>query len=382
MSNQDRRSANGFEEDAEHGLREREVAVKEGELGLKQIQQSLETDKWQSEKALREHDLAIKESELELKRTEQASSGWRNPLVVAILAATLAAGGNAVVALVNGRLQRNLEEQRSEETRILEMIKTNDPDKAAANLEFLLKSGLIDDPDRARKIQKFLSSRAPGTGPTLPSAAGSVLNSYGDAVAINTLPSNSKLRIPARAVGQVRGVAKEGLIVTCSAFLIAEDLALTADHCVRDVEGLEFIAGDSRETFSANVVEADQGLDYAFMRLVGKPGAQYGVLNLSATVPAISELLTMIYYRGTPTQLVDLPFGTCRVLSVERSRFTHGCTSGAGSTGAPMLSTASDKVVGMHVLRDQNGPGVAVLVSTILDDVRRKNPSLTREILK
>src|SRR5712692_215741 len=114
--------------------------------GDDKIATSFDREKWDIERGFRERELAIKEGELELHHKEQAGSGWRNPLVVAILAATAAAAGNAVVVVVNGRLQCDLESQKSEQTRILEMIRTGDPDKAADNLEFLLKTGLIDDP--------------------------------------------------------------------------------------------------------------------------------------------------------------------------------------------------------------------------------------------
>jgi hypothetical protein len=136
------------------------------------VSSSLDREKWEAEKNFREREIAIKEAELELQRKDQAGSGWRNPLVVAILAATAAAAGNAVVAVVNGRLERDLESERSEQTRILEMIKTGDPDKAADNLDFLLKAGLIEDAGQAQRIQHFLNSRAPGSGPSLPTASG------------------------------------------------------------------------------------------------------------------------------------------------------------------------------------------------------------------
>ena len=53
-----------------------------------QIATGIEREKWHIERAFRERELAIKEGELGLRRKEQAGSGWRNPLVVAILAAT------------------------------------------------------------------------------------------------------------------------------------------------------------------------------------------------------------------------------------------------------------------------------------------------------
>ena len=90
-----------------------------------------EAEKWATEKAFRERELELKEAELKLKRDDEASSSWRSPLVVAILAATLAAAGNAVIAIVNGNLQRDLDDRKAEQTRILETrtaCRTNCPD--------------------------------------------------------------------------------------------------------------------------------------------------------------------------------------------------------------------------------------------------------------
>jgi len=143
-------------------------------------------EKWSAEFALRERELVLKEreqanndAELELKRQDQASSRWRSPLVVAILAAAIAAAGNAAVTVVNGRLQRDLEgkkrdaeialeKSKAESSRILEMIKTGDTETAARNLEFLVKTGLVTDPERLAKLTEFLQKRSPGGGPALP----------------------------------------------------------------------------------------------------------------------------------------------------------------------------------------------------------------------
>jgi hypothetical protein len=55
--------------------------------------------------------------------------------------------------------------------RILEVIRTNDPDKAAVNLKFLVDAGLISDVVRRKDIQAFLDNRTAGQGPTLPTDA-------------------------------------------------------------------------------------------------------------------------------------------------------------------------------------------------------------------
>ena len=96
--------------------------------------------------------------------------------MVAILAAAVAGFSSAAVAVINGHLQREIEknksieslrieESRSEAVRILEMIKTGEPDKAASNLQFLIDTGLITEKARVQHIQSYLAQRKPGTGP-------------------------------------------------------------------------------------------------------------------------------------------------------------------------------------------------------------------------
>jgi tetratricopeptide (TPR) repeat protein len=133
-----------------------------------------EREKWEAEKTFREREISIKEreqankeAELDLKKGEPPASWWRDPLVIAIIAAAIAAAGNIFLAYLNGELQRQLEAQKSEYTRILEMIRTGDPDQVAENLKFLLEAGLIDDRDTYKEIDEFLKTREPGSGPAL-----------------------------------------------------------------------------------------------------------------------------------------------------------------------------------------------------------------------
>ena len=130
---------------AEHEFRNREIVVKEA------AQRTAEQD-------------------LAFRKEKAARSRWRSPLVVAIFAATVAALGNAVVAFVTGYQGQQLETNRAESARILEMIKTGDPDKAAQNLAFLADAGLIEDAHRLAAIRLFLANRHSGSGPSLPAA--------------------------------------------------------------------------------------------------------------------------------------------------------------------------------------------------------------------
>jgi outer membrane protein OmpA-like peptidoglycan-associated protein len=150
-----------------------------------------ERDKWEKEVAFKERELSIKENEFELKKQEKAPFSWKDPLVLAITAATIAALGNLAVILIGGILQQNLEKKKSEQTRILEMIKTGDPDKAAKNLKFLWEAGLISDTKLSDKLDKFLRDRKAGEGPALPSAL-----PINPPMARLTLPVESAIKVP------------------------------------------------------------------------------------------------------------------------------------------------------------------------------------------
>jgi hypothetical protein len=131
-----------------------------------------EREKWLGEYELRKR-------EIEIKEREQSRSRWSNPVVLAVLAAALAGLGNAAATWLNGMEQRKLEtgraeqarimeETKAEAVRILEVIKTGDADKAAANLKFLVDTGLISNADRLLHIQTYLDARLAGKGPALP----------------------------------------------------------------------------------------------------------------------------------------------------------------------------------------------------------------------
>src|SRR4051812_11564664 len=135
--------------------------------------QAFEREKWEADVRLRERELELKADELELRKRETRMSRFWNPLSIAVAGAALAGGANAYVAYINGTAQQRVEESKAEGSRILEMIKTTDPDKAAENLRFLIATGLIEDAKRQAFIA-YLNKRETGKGVSLPSVATSL----------------------------------------------------------------------------------------------------------------------------------------------------------------------------------------------------------------
>ncbi|WP_422050113.1 hypothetical protein [Shimia sp.] len=138
----------------------------------------------------REYQLRVRELELDERRVEIESSKaehltdspsltWSSPLVVAIFAGVFTLLGNAVVSIVQSQnalrlettkaeLNRELELVRTEQARILEMIKTNgDAAQAEKNLKFLLKTGLISDKDTADRLSVYFDQTESSDFPTV-----------------------------------------------------------------------------------------------------------------------------------------------------------------------------------------------------------------------
>lgn len=118
----------------------------------------------------------VKEQELEHVVSEAHKNTWKSPLVVAIFAAAVGALGNALITYYSSYLDREaaateyersiaLAESDAERERILEMIKIGEPEQVQRNLEFLVDTELVQDPETVASIRSYYENRAPGTGP-------------------------------------------------------------------------------------------------------------------------------------------------------------------------------------------------------------------------
>lgn len=135
-------------------------SFEERKLALEQDRLAFERERWVADQARGEKDVG---------------SPWRSPLLIAILTAAAAAGGNAVVSRLNADGQVRLERLKGEQALITEMIRTGgDADKTRANLAFLLDTGLVTDRDRVRKMRDYLerTEARPELLPSLPTAGG------------------------------------------------------------------------------------------------------------------------------------------------------------------------------------------------------------------
>jgi len=337
---------------------------------------NFEIEKWRDEKSLRERELAVLEKRLELdlstaqeERAERKSGAWKNPLAVAIFAAAVAATGNAVVSFIEGSQTRQLEASKAEEARILEMIKTGDPDAAAVNLEFLLDAGLISDGQISEKLRIYLDNREPGTGAALntaPRVPSGVLGED-DAVPVLDLPDRHPAKQLARSIGRLE-VKNLNNSFTCTGFLVSENEIATMAHCVsRAVEATFHLFPEYAGTPGDILIRVDlppatgerpKMNDIAILSLSTPPDLSIQPLEIAPALPRPGGKLAALYFRVGKELMAVWDVEECHLTGTEGEVIHHQCDTGAGSSGSPLFDLNTGKVIAVQSGRDSNG-GIA-----------------------
>jgi hypothetical protein len=127
-----------------------------------------EREKWDAEQFWHQAELSLRREELESRQGELARSRWTHPLVVVIIGGCLTALFGMLTTYWNNQASQAQETARAEAARILEVVKTGDPDTAAKNLQFLASVGLVTDERVSQKLRDYIINRLPGQGISLP----------------------------------------------------------------------------------------------------------------------------------------------------------------------------------------------------------------------
>src|SRR5580698_5377846 len=165
---------------------------------------AFEREKWIAECEFRRQDLEIRSREedrlrekLKIKARERRSDRWLNPLVLAIVGATIAGMTNIVADIYSADSQLNDEAVKAESERILKVIGP-DTDQTVKDLKFLAQVGLISG-DLKRNMESFLAA-APKK--QIPSLGGLSLSSAVHFAVQNALTQDGKRFDPKQMMNQ------------------------------------------------------------------------------------------------------------------------------------------------------------------------------------
>jgi hypothetical protein len=224
---------------------------------------------------LKKAELALKEREVTAKEKESHVTWWKNPLIVGLIGATLALGGNIVTNILNNQASAEAERFRAQSGLVLSVIKTGgNEEDACKNLNFFVNIGWLDDPKGT--IHGVCGTK--GGIPTLPASSGvSVLDNvwpgsitFGVAITLNVRVEDADSHKP------IEGAAVAQIIGTVSGSAVTNSVSRSA---VTSAEGnaiLNFVSSSDNLTVSKDGYQT-----------VSTPVANFGVI-VGAVPPTIT----------------------------------------------------------------------------------------------
>lgn len=155
----------------------------------------------------------------------------------------------------------------------------------------------------------------------------------------------------------------------CTGFLIAPDVIMTNHHCIPHSGHAEGVTATFKlekgipktaqkkydcSTFYGN----NEELDFALLKCSERPGEVFGTLSLSSEVLNQGDNVYVIqqncdYYRSKgcdPRKRIS--FGR---ISETAQEYSHNADTLGGSSGSPVFSARTDRVIGLHHAGQGNG---------------------------
>lgn len=213
------------------------------------------------------------------------------------------------------------------------------------------------------------------------------------------------VRQSGRAVAKIRYVGRDNKEHSCTGFLVAPDLLLTNEHCVRTDSEAESARVDFDYDFDAAVAYTtgvvkvrafSESLDYSLLELTERmdrtPLRVIDPPPAGQILPVDGQLLRIIQHPGgEPKQVSEgtVSERNCLVkgvglLGVDKTTdFGHECDTMKGSSGSPVQLVADGTVVGLHHWAAEGIPtNQAVSIVLILKDIATQDDQAAKQILR
>ncbi|KUF11717.1 right-handed parallel beta-helix repeat-containing protein [Pseudoponticoccus marisrubri] len=193
---------------------------------------------------------------------------------------------------------------------------------------------------------------------------------------------NSAPRRIGRAVGRLDLLYNNGKTGFCTAFVLDDKHLMTNHHCVPGIDtggvkAAQFVAGyveqgreagAERFTVDPSVVASDVGLDFAVLRVFGRPADRFGTLELVKDAPEDGELYWIIGHPMGQAQHISREGCAASLPAVsDAGKLVHTCDTLGGNSGSPVIRVSDRRVVGLHHAGDsRSGVNFAIPMSQIM----------------
>jgi hypothetical protein len=300
----------------------------------------LEERKFEKESGFRERELRVAEEDVQLKKDESKKPAWRDPIFIAVLAASIGFLGNVIVAGIQGyyshrqiqdkaAVDEQLARENADSALILEASK-GDYQTRANNLRSLVDLGLISDPQTSKRLgAQLVSGILPNTSvsgqsvngiPSQPSSASGGSSTAGQASGSNRSPASVGESIPTALVAEKTVAVPPG------------DYALTSNpSCSNpDVENVTAIA--------SAILSKRLDAEFPELKTLSAGGGQTRIFPANSTASSsqggdIAQLLAPTRSASCAIIVVNLPSPTAarvEVSAADGSSTWSPCTEQSG----------------------------------------------------
>ena len=188
-----------------------------------------------------------------------------------------------------------------------------------------------------------------------------------------------------KSVARLVFVRDGGGQVLCTGFLIAADLFMTNNHCIRTPtemsSGLAEFDFDRANTIPVTlrfnkIVDTNPDLDFTLLRLATPTDRRPFTFDTS-----VSEPRNMVMIQHPAGRPKEVSIDNCKVMGAQvagvttrLTDFGHGCDTLQGSSGAPAIDIQTGRVLGLHhlgYLPTDDPVNRAVQIQQILDHLKK-----------
>lgn len=171
----------------------------------------------------------------------------------------------------------------------------------------------------------------------------------------------------------------------CTGFFIAEDLVMTNSHCTQPCGLLHFEEGFEQDTWQQSLVKhpcsellvEDILLDFAIYQVQSPISNPPTPLTFERESTNVDTPLLIASHPAGDFKKIDRS-ADCRAIrgpNPSSRTVYHTCDTLSGSSGSPLFSRLTGKLVGLHN-RAGNGFNSAIAASSILDRLAETAPAI------
>lgn len=308
---------------------------------------------------------SLKSKEIDQKHKRENIGFLKSPMFIAILGGIITITVNSIANYHSTKNTIELDRQKLQADLIKKYLEPTDTKTRKNNLNFLVQTGLI--PQYQAQIAQYLVNN-PDAIPQTPSIASATALTDGYSFgAPNILTSDILARLEKirKALVVVRSRQGSTDWMKCTGVLTAANTVVTMGYCAETNMGL---GAASSQNLKVEIAKGAPSIAVIGVKKIGggissgslavltlaELATSKGSLEIDRTQPSVGQKLILPFLGATPDDFFASVDSDCRITDLKgKDEIAYKCDGYTGSGGAPIISLATGKILGIHSMVTQ-----------------------------